>query len=267
MTSAEQIDLNAYLDGELGPDEAAEIEARLAEDPEAQARLDAYGQQKHQIAEALTGIASAGPAPLRTARLEKRLAARLHSRAAPRRVFAAGPWLQGMTQIAAAVALVAFGWWGHASWTPTLISTPSGVPEYVSEALGAHTVFAEDIMRPAEFTGGDVDGAVEWFSAKMGVPVNVPDLGSYGMFVVGARLLGTKEGPLAQFIYEDGAGERYSLTLSKHPDNWPVTPLQVVDYPDRAVGYWSTSHIDFVLIGKADGGAIPSLSANLSQKI
>ncbi len=263
MTSAEQIDFNAYLDGELGPEEAAEIEARLAEDPEAQARLEACGRHKDMIADALTAIALTGPVPLKTARLEKRLAAKLHMRAAPTRTFAAGPWLQGVTQIAAAAALVAFGWWGHASWTPT----PSGVPEYVSEALGAHTVFANDIVRPAEFTGGDVDSAAEWFSAKMGVPVLAPDLSDYGISVVGARLLGTKEGPLAQFIYEDGDGARYSLTLAKHPDNQPIAPLQVVDYPNRAVGYWRTQDIDFALVGKSNDGSIQSLAANLAKDI
>lgn len=263
MTSAEQIDLNAYLDGELGPEEAAEIEARLAEDPEAQVRLEACGRHKDMIADALTAIAQAGPVPLKTARLEKRLAARLHVRATPARRFAAGPWLRGVTQIAAAAALVAFGWWGHASWAPT----PSGVPEYVSEALGAHTVFAEDIVRPVEFSGGDIDGAAEWFSAKIGVPVLAPDLSGYDISVVGARLLGTKEGPLAQFIYEDGDGARYSLILAKHPENRPIAPLQVVDYPDRAVGYWSTQSIDFALIGKSDGGSIQSLAANLAKEI
>ena len=263
MTSAEQIDINAYLDGELGPDEAAEIESRLADSPEAQERLAAYARQKDQIGEALAGIAATGPVPLKTARLAKRLTARLHRKLAPRRAMPAGPWMHGATRVAAAAMLVAFGWWGHASWT----TAPSGVPEYVSEAVGAHTVFANDMVRPAEYTGGDVESAAEWFSAKIGVPVNAPDLGSHGMSVIGARLLGTKEGPLAQFIYEDADGERYSLTLAKHPENRPIAPLQVVDYPDRAVGYWSTPNIDFALIGKTDGGSMQTLAADLAKQI
>ena len=261
MTTTEEIDINAYLDGELGPDDAAEIEARLAEDPEMQARLDAYSRQKDQIGEALAGIASAGPASFKTARLEKRLAARLQRRVAPRG-FAAGPLLHGVTRVAAAVALIAFGWWGHASWTPT----PSGVPEYVLEAVGAHAVFAEDIVRPVEFSDGDIDSAAEWFSAKIGFPVETPNLDGYGMSVVGARLLGTKEGPLVQFVYEDGTGERYSLTLAKHPVNRPIAPLELMDYPDSSVVYWSTPNIDFVLIGKAGRESIQSVAKNLAKQ-
>lgn len=263
MTLTEQIDINAYLDGELGPDEAAEVEARLAEDPQAQARLEDYDRQRNQIGDALTAIASTGPVPLKTVRLQKRLADRLHRRIAPRRAVALGPWLHGVTRIAAAAAFVALGWWGHGSWT----TAPSGVPEYVSEAVGAHTVFAEDQLRPVEFAGGAVDGAAEWFSRKIGVDVNAPDLAGYGMTMVGARLLGTKEGPLAQFIYEDGEGQRYSLTLARHPDDQPISPLQVVSYPDRAVGYWSTPSIDFALVGNRDGGSIQTLAANIATQI
>ncbi|SLN12126.1 hypothetical protein ROJ8625_00315 [Roseivivax jejudonensis] len=263
MTLTERTDINAYLDGELGPDEAAEIEAKLAEDEEARARLEAYARQKDQLGAALAGLGEGAPSTLKTARLQKRLAAALARRTAPRRVVFGGPWLRGGAQIAAACALVAFGWWGHASYAPTA----PNVPEYVSEAFGAHTVFAEDVVRPAEFTGGAVDGAAEWFSSKIGVPVSAPDLASLDLQLVGARLLGTKEGPLAQFIYEDTDGGRYSLTLAKHPEDRPLAPLKVVDYPDRAVGYWSTPNIDFALIGKKDGQAIQTIATNLAERI
>ena len=164
MSHTETIDVNAYLDGELGPDEAAEFEAHLDSDPEVRARLDAFAHQKDHLGEALTELASSGPRNLKTARLEKRLAAALHRRVAPRRSFIAGPWMHGGAQIAAACALVAFGWWGHASWSPQ----SSGVPDYVSEAVGAHRVFAEDMVQPVEFTGAAIEGATEWFSTKIG---------------------------------------------------------------------------------------------------
>ena len=263
MSHTETIDVNAYLDGELGPDEAAEIEARLDSDPEVRARLDAFARQKDHLGEALSELASSGPRNLKTARLEKRLAAALHHRAAPRRSFAAGPWMRGGAQIAAACALVAFGWWGHASWSPP----SSGVPDYVSEAVGAHRIFAEDIVQPAEFTGAAIESATEWFSTKIGTQVNAPDLGEFDMALIGARLLGTKEGPMAQFIYEDAAGDRYSLTLARHPEDRPLAPLQVVDYPERAAGYWSTPNIDFTLVGKKSGTSVQNVAATLAGHI
>ncbi|KUF08740.1 anti-sigma factor family protein [Pseudoponticoccus marisrubri] len=261
--TTDRIDVNAYLDGELGPEEAAEIEARLAEDPEAMAELEAYGRQKDLLGKALDEIAETGPVPLKTVRLQRRLAGAMHRRLAPKRPPVLGPVLRGGAQVAAACALVAFGWWGHDTWAPE----PPLVPEYVSEAVGAHQVFAEDLVRPVEFTGEAVTGAAEWFSLKIGVPVAAPDLGPHDLTLVGARLLGTKEGPLAQFIYEDPEGARYSLILARHPDNRPLAPLQMVDYPDRAVGYWSTPRIDFALIGQKDKAAIETVASTLARDI
>lgn len=263
ITGTDRIDIDAYLDGELGPDEAAEIEARLEADPAARARFDADMRQREQVREALDMVAGAMPRSLQTARLERRLAAALARRIAPRPALRAGAWMRGAGQVAAACVLVAAGWWGNATLQPGAI----GVPDYVSEAVGAHSVFAEDALRPAEFTGEAVSGAAEWFSAKVGVPVNVPDLADYGMAMVGARLLGTKEGALAQFIFEDRTGERYSLTLARHPDDSPIAPLHVVDYPDRTVGYWSTANLDFALVGRKDTVAVRALAADLSGRI
>lgn len=261
MTRTETIDVNAYLDGELGPEEAAEIEARLDNDPEARARLEAFARQKDHLGEALTELASGGPKNLKTARLEKQLAAALHRRLSPRRSFGVGPWLRSGSQVAAACALIAFGWWGHATWSPQ----SSGVPDYVSEAVGAHQVFAEDLVQPAEFTGAAIQGATEWFSSKIGAQVSAPDLGDFDMVLIGARLLGTKEGPMAQFIYEDADGGRYSLTLARHPDDRPLAPLQVVDYPERVASYWSTPNIDFTLVGKKGGAPLENVAATLAS--
>jgi len=255
-------DVNAYLDGELGPEEAAEIEALLDEDANARAQFEAFSRQKALLGEALDTF-DEGPQNLETVRLERRLASALHLRAAPRRVITFSALNRTGSQLAAACALMAFGWWGHVAWS----TEQSGLPGYVSEAVGAHLVFAEDNLHPAEFTGGALDGAATWFSEKVGTPVAAPDLSGHGITLVGGRLLGTKEGPLAQFIYEDSDGGRYSLTLSRHPADRPVAPFQVADYPNRAVGYWSTSDIDFALVGNSKATSVQTLAQDLGAQI
>ncbi len=262
MTENVSIELNAYLDGELGPEEAAEIEALLEEDPNARAQFEAFSRQKAQLGEALDAL-DAGPLNLETVRLERRLASVIHRRSTPRRVIGFGAWSRIGSQIAATCAFVAFGWWGNATWS----TKQSGVPEYVSEAVGAHLVFAEDMLHPAEFTGSALDDATKWFSEKVGVPVAAPDLSGQGIILVGSRLLGTKEGPLAQFIYEDTDGGRYSLTLSRHPARQPVLPFQVAEYPNRAVGYWSTSDIDFALVSNGNATSVQTLAQDLRAGI
>ncbi len=258
MTENVNMGVNAYLDGELGPEEAAEIEAQLDADTEARAQFEAFSLHKAQLGEAVDAL-DAKPQNLKTARLERRLASAIHRRSAPRRIIAFSAWSRMGSQIAAACALVAFGWWGHATWS----QKQSDVPEYVAEAVGGHLVFAEDMLHPVEFSGDEIGGAIEWLSEKIGVPISAPDFSVHGMTLIGSRLLGTKEGPLGQFIYEDTNGERYSLTLSRHLAAQPILPFQLAEHPNRNVGYWSTSDIDFALVGGHDATLIQTLAQDL----
>ena len=261
MTENVDMGVNAYLDGELGPEEAAEIEAQLDADPEARAQFDAFLLQKAQLGEAVDAL-DAKSWNLETARLERRLATAIHRRSMPHKVIAHRAWSRMGSQIAATFAFMAFGWWGHATWS----SQATGLPEYVAEAMGAHLVFAEDMLHPVEFRGEDINDATTWFSEKVGVAIVAPDLSEQGMILVGTRLLGTREGPLAQFIYEHNNGERYSLTLHRHLANQPILPFEVVEYPSRTVGYWSTSDIDYAVIGAGNSTMIQTLAQRLGAK-
>jgi len=267
-------DLNAYLDGELSPEEAAELETRIDEDAEAQDWLARLAAQKTLLSEALEAL-DPPVANLKTIALEKKLARRIASNAEPqRRGFHPGV-TRAPLQIAAAIALVALGWWGHSTVVPNggdrltsglqVAGLASAVPEYVSEAVGAHQVFAEDVERPVEFAGPSAHDAADYFSVKLGVPVMAPDLSGQRMQLVGARLLGTKEGPLVQYIYEDTTGRRVSLTLAKHRANTPTYALKVVDYPDRAVGYWTRGEIDYAVVSETSNGQVQSVITNLAQ--
>lgn len=258
----QESELSAYLDGELGPEEAAEIEARLEGQPEASRRFEELAADKEALSRALETL-DPPVENLRTASLERKLARSVARTMDPQpRVLT---WGVGRfaVQTAAACALVAFGWWGHAA----LEATSGSIPEFVSEAVGAHDVFAEDTERPVEFTGASVHTVSDWFSQKLGVPVTAPDLTNRGMALVGARLLGTKEGPLVQYVYEDGDGGRISLTLAKHPENQPVYAMRVVDYPDSTVGYWSKGEIDYALVAKARYKAVQSIAEDVAQDI
>jgi anti-sigma factor RsiW len=235
--------LGAHLDGELDPDAAARIEDLLERDPAARADYEALAGQSRLIGAAAAALET-GPANLRTAALERQLAAKLAQRAAPRRWNTLPAWTR---QAAAALALVAFGWWGHAWLAPTR----PGLPAYVSEAVGAHAVFAEDSLHPAEFSGQALSGASDWFSRKIGTSIAIPDLRGAGMQLVGARLLGTREGPIAQVIYEDSGGHRLSLALARHPVDEPQHGVEIVANPQNRIGFWSGAHVDYALVGDA----------------
>lgn len=237
--------VNAYLDGELGPDEAAEVEALLDKDPAAKAAYDFFSQQKTQLSQFIEAL-NVSSHSLRTAHLERQFAVQIQKRSTPYKAYNYNSWIRATYQLTAACAFAAFGWLGHSTWS----SQQSRMPDFVSEAIGAHMVFANDMDHPVEFTGDAINDATEWFTRKIGVPIEAPDLTAEGMDLVGSRLLGTHEGALAQFIYEHRNGLRYSLTLSRHLSEEPALALAVGDYGGGKVAYWTASDIDYALVGE-----------------
>ncbi|MBF9052354.1 hypothetical protein GTA62_20305 [Roseobacter sp. HKCCD9010] len=255
MTVINEDQLYHYIDGELGPDEAAELEARMDGDPDLRAQFDALAQQNNLIKEAASHLAH-GPANLRTAALEQQLTESLGKRSrGPSRVIVVPQWPM---QLAAACALVAFGWWGHSQTEPASF----GFPEYVQDAVGAHSVFASDNEYAVEFAAAALPDALEWLSTRFGVSYPQPDLSSLGIELVGARVMSSRAEPLVQYVYEGRSGERLSLVLTRHPQGEPLMDIEVVEYPDSQVGYWRHADFDYAVISEA-GSIDPLLVAGL----
>lgn len=269
----QESELHAYLDGELDVVEATELEERLDDEPWAQELLARLAADKAFIVDGLDAFDPAVES-LRTVALEKKLARTIARGAEPTKRFPVMQVVRMPLQAAAVFGLVAFGWWGLTSsgaLNPlegqSVVQSASligGIPEFVSEAVGAHRVFANDEERPGEFTAVAAPNASDWFSQKLGVSVAAPDLFQHGMTLVGARLLGTKEGPLAQYVYEDPNGNRLSLTLAKHPTNRPTHDLKFVNYPDRTAGYWTKGDIDYAFVSQSTSDQFQSLVHNVA---
>lgn len=250
-------ELNAYIDGRLGPDAAAEVEARLTADSEFRRAVDAMIGDRDAI-RAAAGALDTGPTSLRTAALERQLATRLSRRR----------WQAAITgpvsrQVAAGVVMFALGWGAHMTLAPG-----DGIyPSYVAEGLGAHTVFAEDRVYPVEFTPEATAAALDWMSEKLKRKIASPALDALGLDLVGTRLSGTREGPLAQFIYEDQSGNRLSLVVMPHPEGAPEAGLQVARNDSNSVGYWSDATLDFAVIADTSDVQIESVAAEVTRNV
>ncbi|TNC65814.1 anti-sigma factor family protein [Rubellimicrobium roseum] len=264
--------LNAYLDGELGPEEAAEMEMRLLAEPEALAEFEAYRSHRDLLREAAR-LPATEPANLQTEALTRELSQRLRRvLREPTATGAATPiWDQLLAPMrAAAVVLLvvgsaAGGWIGH-------VYVAGGVgelPGYVQEAVGAHQVFAVDAIRPVEFPAPASEEALAWVSAKLGQNLVIPNLEPLGVEFVGTRLLGTKEGPLAQFLYEDRAGQRLSVTIAPHPADQPVEEFQTagVALVDGVVGYWRDLKLDYAVVAEARDVPLEAIATEVRRSL
>lgn len=247
MTTITEDQLYQYIDGELGPDEAAEIEAAMEADLGLRARFEARLSENDLIKEA-AGYLDTGHANLETKRLEKRLAQALSKkRRVPSRVIVFPQWPM---QLAAACALVAFGWWGNNMVQDSSFHM-TGLPEYVQDARGAHMLFADAGDYAVEFAVSDIGNALSWLSNRYGSEFPSPDLTELGAELVGARLLTSRDEPVLHYLYQGSEGELFSIVVKPHNQQEPTRGFEMASYPGSEVGFWQNADFDYAVVTEA----------------
>lgn len=224
--------LHAFLDGELSPERAAEVEAALATQADLAARVEAWRSQKALLKAALDPIL-AEPTP-------GRLAAVLDGGRRSR---------PGLMRIAAALALfLAGGVSGMA--VDHYGAAPSRLAAAADQAFGAYAVYAPEQRHPVEVAASEVDHLNAWLSNRLGRAVAAPDLSAAGYALIGGRLLAAGERPVALFMYDGPAGERAALLVqSGERDGPPTDGFSIHRRGQVSAVAWATDGMEKVLIG------------------
>lgn len=234
MTHPKQItdcDLNAYVDGELDAEARGAVAAWLENHPEDRAKIAAY-QAQNAALHGLFDDVLTEPLPVEMAQTLAERPAR------------AG--LPVWAQAAAAVALVmmgAAGGWGLRGGSAMRADTPA----YVQRAVGAHLVYAVEVLHPVEVRADQQDHLVGWLSKRLGAPLKAPFLGDLGYTLVGGRLLEEDAKPAAQFMYEDAKGRRVTVYL-RHGDG-KNTAFKFYGGKDASAFYWVDGPFSYALTG------------------
>jgi anti-sigma factor RsiW len=237
----EENDLHARIDGRLPPQRAAAIDAYLAAHPDEQARFSQYAEQRETLRAALAAQTGGHiPDRLRVARIREE---RRHRR------------YRQLAQIAAAVSLLILG--GVAGWavrdaTGPLLAAGSGAvaSEITADAIAAHRTFAVEVRHPVEVDADQEAHLVQWLSKRLGRQLIVPDLAPAGFRLMGGRLLPAEDGPAAQFMYENGNGER--LTLYLRVGVGGETAFRYHEEGGIGAFYWSDEGFGYAIAAKAD---------------
>jgi anti-sigma factor RsiW len=243
--------LGAFVDGELPADERAALQARLAADPQAAARVAAWRAQKAALKALCEGACVSG-APDSSDSRDAFDASPAVLVLRPRtpwwwRAGIAAAWVAVGAGLAAAVTAV----------VPRV--APGLVPELVArsrietpEAFArradvAYAVYSPEQRHPVEVGAADEAHLVAWLSKRLGKPLTVPSLSEYGYALVGGRLLPGGNGPAAQFMYENEAGERLTLYVSNSGGDRDA--VRLLRDGNRRTFYWSTHRMGYALSG------------------
>ena len=249
-------ELNALVDGELDPARQAQVEAWLADNPEAAQRVARYRAQ------------NAGLHALYDDLLHEEMPdAIVHALAGRRR-----PALPAWAAVAAAVALVlaggAGGWLVRGAMAPDAPPVASAGPpidtqELMVRAAMAHIVSTDDeLKRPAD---GDMSGLGEYLTTRMGKKVRIPRLDSFGYRLVGSRVLPDTAGPAAQFVYEDDKGEKVSLYVRTEKARGVDITYALAD--DLSMFYWNDSDQSYALVTKLEGDESRAALLNAARAV
>jgi len=247
MTVTED-ELHAYVDGELAADRRAAVESWLATHPDDAAHVAAWKGQADAIRVRYGAVADEPvPARLNVDRLARS---------------GGGKW----RAIAAAAVILAFvgggaaGWFGRAAWDG------SGLPAkmILADAIDAHRLYIAEVRHPIEVPA-DASHLIPWLSRRVGTSIRAPDLASFGLKLLGGRLLPTPSGPAALFMYEGPSGDRFTLYGTRSAA--PQTALHYNAVGPVAAFYWTDGEMAFVVSGPADRNRLQQIAESSYKQL
>lgn len=233
--------LSAYLDGELDLTTAAEVEARLASDPAAQAELD---QLMGINAIALAQFDGQLDEPVPFALAQKIKNAPLQTSQAPQRPI----WG------ALAASLVVFALGGIGGYVVKGQMTPPVVTAgWLADIAHYHAVYASQSRHLVEVDANEADHIETWLGTTIGANFSIPDLSEFNLTFEGGRLLVANGKPVAQLMYRDAEGAVVALCLQQSnaetsaPASFNAQTINGFDFVS-----WRAGNAQYVVIG--DGG-------------
>jgi len=191
--------LSAWLDGELPPAQADEVEAWLAAHPEDAARVRLWAADRDAL-RARLGPMVTEPVPEALADVVWRSSP---NRAAWWR-WAAAVAVFGLGGVVGAAAV----WQLRADRAAVTATAPAG---WVQRAAVAHAVYVPEQRHPvevsvagasAEENHAQEEHLARWLTRRLGFAVKLYDLRDKGFELVGGRLLPDAAGPSAQLMYQ-----------------------------------------------------------------
>ncbi|MDN2677483.1 anti-sigma factor [Janthinobacterium sp. SUN033] len=225
--------LHALADGVLPEEQRAAIDAHLRAHPEDAARVDAWREQNRQLRALFDPV------------LDESVPPALRQAASP--AAANGAWRRPAMQAAAAIVLLIAG--GAGGWLLRGDDGTSASPLTLARSAAiAHAVYTPEVRHPVEVGAAQEAHLVQWLSKRLGTQLQPPALSPLGYHLIGGRLLpGDGDGPVAQFMYEDGGGKRLTLYVAKERAGRQETAFRYTQEKDLSVFYWIDGQLGYAL--------------------
>jgi len=234
--------LSALVDGELTPPEHEAAWAALAHDQQAAARVSDYQRQRSALRALF---------PLRDD--ERYLIVRARPSSWRRAALALGWLAVGVALGIGAARLPDFGAARADPWA------------FARHADQAYAVFAPEQRHPVEVPATEQAHLVAWLSRRLSRTLTVPALDAYGYQLVGGRLLAGANGPAAQLMYQNPAGERLTLYITAASPQ--QAEIRVLGQDGRRTFYWAMDGAGYALSGQRSEPRLREIAADVCSSL
>ena len=121
---------------------------------------------------------------------------------------------------------------------------------FAHRAVVAHIVYAPEVRHPVEVGAEQEAHLVAWLSKRIGGNLKIPQLASLGYHLVGGRLLPGNQGPVAQFMFQDGSGQRLTLYVRNGAAEGKETAFRYAQERGISVFYWVDGRFGYAISGE-----------------
>ena len=136
-----------------------------------------------------------------------------------------------------------------------------------ARAARAHLVYSPEVRHPVEVDAKDQEHLVKWLSKRLGLPLKIPMLASEGFELLGGRLLPGTDGPVAQFMYQDGSGKRLTIYVTRRHKGDNLTAFRFAQEGPVSVFYWIDRDCGYALSGEIDKPVLARVATAVYQQL
>jgi anti-sigma factor RsiW len=256
IKDSDELQMNAYCDGELDPISAVEFERRLADDKTLKARYDRLLALRRAVRSLPQYDA---PSSLR-ARIQSALDAGHADR--PRDVIRPVQTGRGRRRSSSLQALAAAAVFGAVISSSVLLT----IERYDSREEVARQVVAGHIRsllasQPFDVASSDRHTVKPWFTSRLPESPQVPDLVAQGFVLVGGRVDVVGQDPVATIVYKHAA---HTVSLTTLRPGRSVSDQAIAGYNVRS---WSDAQFTYVAVSDLPSADLASFERAFSERL
>jgi anti-sigma factor RsiW len=240
--------LVAYADGELDATAVAEVEARLAADPEAQRTLQIYRETAALLRAAFpeNRYSRDGMAE-QAATLPKPRRLRL-----PRHTWA----------VAASLVMAMIGYAAGAIWPGPIESRRDRMLDEVAQY---HSIYSRETVHLVEVPATQEAHLKAWLGKRVNASLVIPNFNQDGLTFAGGRLVVLNGEPVAELMYTRPAGLPIAFCVLYHVGQ-PST-ITVEQRGDLNLATWNDGAHSYFVVGAADQATIQGLATQARKQL